>query len=138
MTELEKHLSKSTAILPDKYITRGDQLKKLFNQRWQDLDLEYSIREQIDEISLFISLYHEATGKTLISTDAKQFLDDLIIYSESEIKSRLKSENINQEYIEHLMEIIKKYIHKVNISNSKVEILDEFDIDFDNLSGDEK
>jgi hypothetical protein len=139
LNKLEKYLTKSDSVLPEKYLSRSPQLKNLYGRRWEEFDLEFSIRDQIDEISLFVMAYQEATGKLLLNKDAKQFLDDLVIYSKPEIRKRLQSENIGGENLSNLMDIILNYIQQTsNVSDDTIEIVDDFDIDFDQLARDEK
>jgi len=131
---LEKILSDPSKILPERYLSREQQLKGIYNNRWIDFDLEFPIKPLQDEFDAFISLYNESTNKLLLVDDAKKFLDDLTIYSSEEIVARLQADNVPEQNLPQLLEIIENY-RKSMISEdfetriiSKVEE-DEFDLD---------
>ncbi|MHA1560558.1 MAG: hypothetical protein ACTSPA_00400 [Promethearchaeota archaeon] len=138
LSKLEKILKNTNNILPDRYPTRIEQLKEKYENRWKQIDLQFPLQPQIDEIKNFINAYQEMTGKLFLKEEAKQFLDDLIIYSEDEIKRRLEAERIFGENLSKLMEIILNYIKVTNNQHDKdidtAKVVDDFDLEF----GDDK
>ena len=138
LTKLEKILKNTNNVLPERYPTRIEQLEGRYSSRWEQLDLKFPLQPHIDDIKNFINAYQDITGKLFLKEEAKQFLDDLIIYSEDEIKKRLEAKRIFGENLSKLMEIILNYI-KVTSAQHDLEfnpenIKDDFDLEF----GDDK
>ena len=96
--------------------------------------MKFPLQPHIDDIKNFINAYQDITGKLFLKEEAKQFLDDLVIYSEEEIKKRLEAERIFGENLSKLMEIILNYI-KVTSAQHDLEfnpenVKDDFDLEF--------
>ncbi len=131
-------LKNTNNILPDRYPTRIEQLEGKYGNRWEQIDLQFPLQPHIDDIKYFIDAYQEITGKLFLKEEAKQFLNDLVIYSEDEIKRRLEAEKIFGENLTRLMEIIHNYIqitgaqHDLEFDSDK--IVDDFNLEF----GDDK
>ena len=138
LTKLEKILKNTNNVLPERYPTRIEQLEGKYGKRWEELDLKFPLQPHIDDIKNFINTYQEITGKLFLKEEAKHFLDDLVIYSEEEIKRRLEGERIFGENLSKLMEIILNYSKITNAQHdlefdSKL-VKDDFDLEF----GDDK
>ncbi|MHA1745263.1 MAG: hypothetical protein ACTSWW_04650 [Promethearchaeota archaeon] len=129
LTKLEKILKKPKNILPDRYLSRIEQLKERYGNRWEQVDANFPLKQQDDEILPFIKAYQNATGRMLLTGEAKRFLDDLAIYSEDEIRVRLQKEHISGEHLSMLMEIILNYGRNVN--SQDIIIAEDSDDNFD-------
>ncbi|QEE17064.2 carboxypeptidase-like regulatory domain-containing protein [Promethearchaeum syntrophicum] len=138
LTKLEKILKNTNNVLPERYPTRIEQLEEKYGNRWVQIDFKFPLQPHIDDIKIFINTYQAITGKLFLKEEAKQFLDDLVIYSEEEIKRRLEGERIFGENLSKLMEIILNYIQITNtqhdLKTDSSIVKDDFDLEF----GDEK
>jgi polyhydroxyalkanoate synthesis regulator phasin len=134
LTKLEKILKNTNNVLPERYPTRIEQLEEKYGNRWAQIDLQFPLQPHIDDIKNFINAYQDITGKLFLKEEAKQFLDDLVIYSEDEIKRRLEGDRIFGENLSKLMEIILNYMkvtstqHDLEFDPDKVK--DDFDLEF--------
>jgi hypothetical protein len=140
LTKLEKILKNPKNILPDRYLSRIEQLKEKYGNRWEQVDVVFPLKQQDDEIVPFIKAYQNATGRMLLTGEAKRYLDDLAIYSEDEIRVRLQREHISGEYLSMLMEIILNYGRTVNSQDIIIteDSNDDFDLDeLTSANGDE-
>lgn len=133
---LEKLMKNPKAELPDRYLTRGDQLYSKFALRWEVLDLDTPFKTTGDIIENFGKKYQEATGKLIIAEDARQYLNDVSIYSKTDIKARLLKEGVTSpEMISDLLELISLYLKdlldKGDKNQPNLEETEEADFDWD-------
>ena len=133
---LERILNSPTKELPDRYISREQQLKSKFSSRWTDFDLDFPTSQMDDELTQFIRTYNDATGKLLIKEDAKLILDDLAIYSLEEITARLQSDNISEKNLTPILDLIENYRKSIisdKFVTQKVKSLEDDEFDLDSL-----
>ncbi|MHA1611503.1 MAG: hypothetical protein ACTSYU_05560 [Promethearchaeota archaeon] len=134
LTLLEKLMRKPKSEIPDRFLTRADQIQAKYGSRWTTLDLDPPFKSTGDSVGAFIQKYNEATGKMLITEDAIQYLNNASIYSQSDIKTRLNKEGVHsEELMIDILELISNYIQDLSQTGNKLEDSSELsdDIGFD-------
>ncbi len=136
LTLLEKLMKNPKGELHDRFLTRTDQMQAKYGNRWMMLDLDAPFKSSGDAVSAFIQKYHEATGKMLITEDAIQYLNDVSIYSQGDIKTRLSKEGVSSDNLMiDIVELISNYMQNLSQTTTDLddsaELIDDMGIDWD-------
>lgn len=112
-----------------------EQLAKKFGKPWASLGLQPPFQKSSPLVRRFTSIFNEETNKSLLVSEAEDYLNDITIFSEGQVKAELVNDGVGRERLAEVMEIVGHYVETKPQFSAIQEIVTTFQEAFMRITG---
>jgi hypothetical protein len=96
----------------------SEQLKRIHGRSWDAAGVPAPFAEYSSTVIYFTRVYNSATRGQLLVGEASDYLTNIAIFSEDQMKEQLKQEGAMNEYVPDLIQTIRHYIREIEEKKS--------------------